>query len=413
MKISKIGVLVALAVVSQPVFTYAQTGSGVTYQGRIIKPNGDALEGANVQFRMQIRTPGNESCLMYEEVQALDMRDSKGVFGLTINDASGTRTDATGLGLDAVFANRGSHTFDPTTCQTGSAYTPNPDDGRKLVVYFKDETMSTWEPMPSTRINYVPFAFEAKTIAGFNGNSLVRVADGTTLGNVSPLSTANYNALLGLVAGTSSMYQQYGKLQGVAMPTMTGGHVLGWNAGAWVSVDPIAGVSAFAKAALPVCAAGDFLKDNGSGALVCATPANSGGTVTSVIAGAGLSGGTITTAGTISLPVLGAGGTAVKVTYDVYGRITAAGSLAEADIPTLVTAGKVSGGAIDSGTIGGSAAINTTGNLVTSGLVSAGSISSGNISSSGSVVAQAMSASTISTNAIRVFESTNNYKITI
>ncbi|MES2963333.1 MAG: hypothetical protein V4760_05550, partial [Bdellovibrionota bacterium] len=329
----------------------AHAAAGITYQGRILRPNGDPLDGQSVQFRIQLRTPNNANCLMYEEVQGpFDMRSSKGVFGLTINDGSGTRTDATGFGLDAVFSNRTNFTFDPTTCSTGSAYNPSAQDGRKMVVYFKDETMSTWEPMPSSDINYVPFAFESEQIGGFNANSLVRVADGATLGNVSPLSTANYNALLGLVAGTSSMYQQYGKLQGVNMPTMTGGHVLGWNAGAWVSVDPIAGVSAFAKAALPVCAAGDFLKDNGSGALVCATPANSGGTVTSVIAGAGLSGGTITTAGTISLPVLGAGGTAVKVTYDVYGRITAAGSLSEADIPTLVTAGKVSGGAIDSGT---------------------------------------------------------------
>ncbi|MES2963729.1 MAG: hypothetical protein V4760_07540, partial [Bdellovibrionota bacterium] len=328
----------------------AATQSGITVQGRILKPNGDPLDGSQARFRMQIRTPGSENCLMYEEAQGpFDLSSSKGVFSLTINDGTGTRTDATGFGLDAIFSNRGSFTFDPTTCSSGSTYAPNTEDGRDLVVYFKDENMTTWEPIPTTKINYVPFAFESKTIAGFNSTSLVRVADGATLGNVSPLSTANYNALLGLVAGTSSMYQQYGKLQGVNMPTMTGGHVLGWNAGAWVSVDPIAGVSAFAKAALPACAAGDFLRDNGSGALVCATPPNSGGTVTSVIAGAGLSGGTITTAGTISLPVLGAGGTAVKVTYDTYGRITAAGSLSEADIPTLVTAGKVSGGAINSG----------------------------------------------------------------
>ncbi|MES2965529.1 MAG: hypothetical protein V4760_16735, partial [Bdellovibrionota bacterium] len=190
--------------------SYAQSGSGVTYQGRIIKPNGDPLEGQFVQFRMQVRTPGNENCLMYEEVKgSLDMRTSKGVFGITMNDGTGTRTDTTGLGLDTVFANRGSHTFDPATCASGSTYSPNSDDGRSLVVYFKDESMSTWEPIPATKINYVPFAFETKQIAGFNATSLVRVADGTTLGNVSPLSTANYNALLGLVAGTSSMYQQY------------------------------------------------------------------------------------------------------------------------------------------------------------------------------------------------------------
>ena len=62
--------------------------SGVTMQGRIIKPNGDALEDPNVRFRIQIRTPGSENCLMYEEAQALNMTSSKGVFSLTVNDGS-------------------------------------------------------------------------------------------------------------------------------------------------------------------------------------------------------------------------------------------------------------------------------------------------------------------------------------
>ncbi|MEK7357430.1 MAG: hypothetical protein AAB250_13340, partial [Bdellovibrionota bacterium] len=303
----------------------AHSASGVTYQGRILKPNGDALEGSNVQFRVQVRTPGNENCLMFEEVLQLNMVGSKGLFGLVMG--TGTRTDTTGYGLDAIFANRGTFSLDSTTCNSGNSYAPNPDDGRKLVVYFRDETMSAWEPMPATDINYVPFAFEAKTIAGYDSNHILRVSDGT---GISPLSNANYNGLLALIAGTSSQYQQYGKLQGVNLPALTNGQALGWNGSAWVGVESATGVQNFAKTALPTCAAGDFLKDNGSGLLVCATPANSGGTVTAVVAGAGLSGGTITTSGTISLPVLGAGGTAIKVTYDVYGRITSAGTLAEA-----------------------------------------------------------------------------------
>ncbi|MEK7356998.1 MAG: hypothetical protein AAB250_11150, partial [Bdellovibrionota bacterium] len=160
----------------------AATTSGITYQGRILKPNGDALEGSNVQFRIQIRTPQNEDCLMYEEVKALDMRNSRGIFSVTINDSTGVRTDATGLGLDKIFGNRGSFTFDPATCSLGNSYTPGTYDARKMVVYFKDETMGTWEPMPSTIINYVPFAIDAAQVGGFTPTSLVRVADGATLG---------------------------------------------------------------------------------------------------------------------------------------------------------------------------------------------------------------------------------------
>lgn len=50
--------------------------------------------------------------------------------------------------------------------------------------------------------------------------------------------------------------------------------------------------------------------------------ANSGGTVTSITAGTGLSGGTITTTGTISLPNTGTAGTYNTVTTDAQGRVT-------------------------------------------------------------------------------------------
>lgn len=65
--------------------------SGVTYQGRILKPDGSPLAGANTQFKMQLRTPDAQNCLMYEEIQSLDLRNSNGAFSLTIGDGSGGR----------------------------------------------------------------------------------------------------------------------------------------------------------------------------------------------------------------------------------------------------------------------------------------------------------------------------------
>ncbi len=145
---------------------------------------------------------------MYEELQTLDMRNSNGVFAITVNDGSGARTDSTGFNLDKVFSNQGSMTFDPTTCSAGNIYAPNQSDGRNLSVSFKDETMTAYEPMPSQKINFVPFAFEAKHVAGFDVGSLVRVVDvsGNPVGSLSPLSNANYTELLALIAGTSTQY---------------------------------------------------------------------------------------------------------------------------------------------------------------------------------------------------------------
>lgn len=196
--------------------------SGVTYQGRILKPDGTPLNGTHTQFKMQIRTPDAQDCLMYEEVQQQNLSQTDGAFSLTINDGTGTRTDSTGLTLDQVFANHGAATFATSTCSSGTGtYTPNPSDGRNLVVYFRDETMSTWEPIPAQKLNFVPFAFEAKQVAGFTINNLVRVAESDgTLDSVSPLNNAQYNALAALASGASS--------------AAANGQVLGWNGSSWV-----------------------------------------------------------------------------------------------------------------------------------------------------------------------------------
>jgi hypothetical protein len=50
--------------------------SGITYHGRIVKPDGNYLEDAAVQFKLQIRTPGAQDCLMFEEVQTQNMLGS-------------------------------------------------------------------------------------------------------------------------------------------------------------------------------------------------------------------------------------------------------------------------------------------------------------------------------------------------
>ena len=121
---------------------------------------------------------------------------------------------------------------------------------------------------------------------------------------------------------------------------------------------------------IAACDDGKILKMSGVN-WTCSDDSNAGGTITSVATGEGLTGGPITTTGTISLGDSGVvPGTYTKVTVDVKGRATVGASLVEADIPVLSTAGKVSGNAINSGTIGGSSAINISGNITTTGAVS-------------------------------------------
>ncbi len=85
---------------------HATSGAGVTYHGRLVDPAGNPVLSSSVQFRLQIKTPGSENCLMYEEIQTKDMSTSNGVFALTLNDGSGARQDTSGYPLDQIFANR-------------------------------------------------------------------------------------------------------------------------------------------------------------------------------------------------------------------------------------------------------------------------------------------------------------------
>jgi hypothetical protein len=73
--------------------------------------------------------------------------------------------------------------------------------------------------------------------------------------------------------------------------------------------------------------------NNATGVLNVPTYANSGGTVTSVTAGTGLNGGTITTTGTISMPNTGTPGTYQNVTTDAQGRVTSGQALSINDAP--------------------------------------------------------------------------------
>lgn len=90
--------------------------------------------------------------------------------------------------------------------------------------------------------------------------------------------------------------------------------------------------------------AGVIYRDNGSAWVVVASSGGSGGTITGVTAGTGLSGGGATGSVTLNLSNVGTAGTYTKVTTDSQGRVTVGDNLVAADIPSLdyskITTGK-------------------------------------------------------------------------
>jgi hypothetical protein len=105
---------------------------------------------------------------------------------------------------------------------------------------------------------------------------------------------------------------------------------------------------------------GHVLSTNGSGTLSWVSPG--AGSVTSITAGTGLTGGPITSTGTISLADVGTAGTFTKVTTNAQGQVTGGAILADTDIPNL-DAGKITTGTL-SVALGGTGATSFTNNGV-------------------------------------------------
>jgi hypothetical protein len=183
------------------------SGPGITYQGLLVAPNGDPVVSSQVQFKVQIRTPGVEDCLMYEELQTQDLSKTNGSFSLSLNDGSGSRTDNAGFSLNQIFANRGTLTFAAGNCSVGYTYTPNSTASRKLLVMFNDGTLlaDEWETIPSMVINYVPTAIEAMQIGGYKKEQLLKIADGVSTTGTE-LSVSDFANFLSLINGTSIQY---------------------------------------------------------------------------------------------------------------------------------------------------------------------------------------------------------------
>lgn len=149
-------------------------GAGITYQGRLIDPSGNPVVATSVEFKVQLRTPGVEDCLLYEEIQTKNLSETDGVFSLSLFDGSGTRLDSSGYGLDRIFANKGIYTFLGGQCASGTQWAPSLTDGRRIQVSFNDGTFTagTWEPAPSIPINFIPMSIEAIQVGGYKSNQL-------------------------------------------------------------------------------------------------------------------------------------------------------------------------------------------------------------------------------------------------
>ncbi|MNK12016.1 hypothetical protein D3C87_300720 [compost metagenome] len=323
--------------------------AGITYSGRLVGPSGDPVEG-HVQFRMQVRTPNSANCLLFQETKSLDLTGKKGYFTLTLNDGSGVILNGS-YALDRVFANQGKFevTHPNLDCGGSTEYIPSAADGRKMKVFFRESSFAPndWEELPVMDINFIPIAIESVQVGGFKASHLLRVQDATGVPqSVTAFSPAEFTSLLGLIDGTSTAYLKSSVTTGIPAPVVSG--------------DPS---SAAAGSVWFDSVTGKLKYHDGSAVQTLGT---SGGSVSSVAAGTGLTTGSaspITATGTLSIADAGvdtlqikdsavtsaklansgvtAGiyGSAVKIpviTVDAKGRLTLA---SEANVTGLLPSG--------------------------------------------------------------------------
>ncbi|WP_142695936.1 hypothetical protein [Bdellovibrio sp. NC01] len=143
----------------------AAAPQSLTYQGRILKSDGSPLESNSVSFQFQILDPAGLCTIYREQVNGIDMSNSKGVFDVPIGSGSVSWPTSGTFYILSAFNNA-----TPLSCEGGtSTYTPLATDGRVLRVQFHDG--SGWKLItPDSIIRSVPFSGFAGSAAKLGNN---------------------------------------------------------------------------------------------------------------------------------------------------------------------------------------------------------------------------------------------------
>lgn len=139
--------------------TAGASNKHLTYQGRILDTLGQPLEYQYTQFIFEIVSPDG-TCVLYKETTSpIDLRNSNGVFDVSIGNHTVDSGVASGITIETVFQNE-----KPFTCIGGGSYNAVNGHNRKLRVSFKDSV--GWRLItPDQEIRGVPYATYAQNSA--------------------------------------------------------------------------------------------------------------------------------------------------------------------------------------------------------------------------------------------------------
>lgn len=179
-----------------------QAESFLTYQGRIVSPDGKALSRDNIDLIVHIYSPGPEKCLMFTESHKLNLSLTAGVFSIEVGAGLRNSSLDGGKSFKEIFSNKESELeFD--NCEEGHAsYVPKAGDVRNLVIQFNDGSGRGLQTLQAQKIAFVPFAVESTQVGGYGAKRLLRVEDG----DIDPISKFDFEKIMNLTDGTSTTY---------------------------------------------------------------------------------------------------------------------------------------------------------------------------------------------------------------
>lgn len=167
-----LNVLLAILIVNvsaapfSPLWASSVNATSLTYQGRIIRSDGTALQNPNVSFMFQITDPAGLCVVYQEQVNGVNMANSNGVFDIPIGNGA-IQYVSVGAFVTDVFNNAVSHRCGVCSLGAGNIYTCSPsgaspyapafNDARRLRVSFYDG--GGWKLVtPDNIIRSVPYA---------------------------------------------------------------------------------------------------------------------------------------------------------------------------------------------------------------------------------------------------------------
>lgn len=181
-------------------------------------------------------------------------------------------------------------------------------------------------------IGYTPTSLEITTALGFTPITNARTI---TINGVTLDLSANRTWTVGDLLSTGS-YANPSWITSLAYGKLTGTPTIPSNTSQISESSNLYYTDTRARTAISLTTTGSGVASYNSSTGALNIPTNTG-TVSSIIAGTGLSGGTITTTGTISMPNIGTPGTYNTVVTDAQGRVTTGYSATPASVTRNIT----------------------------------------------------------------------------